>query len=206
MVSKSNVLTNSDQISANTDTNKVAGAIAVKTAVGLRTKLYKNATTLDPNIVTVSFCIVNGWDSNVTNVPSGCRGTFATLITTWIWPDSDRLIGERTQVLFWENRVAYRQYAASKWTEWVVIDQKQLIQNINDWFPYRSHLKMDDPVNIGSTHVFKNSNTNNDYGTVIQDYAENGTHVNFEIRQNGIYVNKIDKDGNSIAEKTICTF
>lgn len=77
---------------------------------------------------------------------------------------------------------------------------------IYEFFPHKSHLKLGDPINIGSTRILKNSNTMDDYGTVIQDYAENGTHINFEIRQNGIFVNKIDKDGNFIAEKTICTF
>lgn len=78
--------------------------------------------------------------------------------------------------------------------------------DIHEFFPHKSHLKLGDPINIGSTRILKNSNTMDDYGTVIQDYAENGTHINFEIRQNGIFVNKIDKDGNFIAEKTICTF
>lgn len=78
--------------------------------------------------------------------------------------------------------------------------------DIHEFFPHKSHLKLGDPINIGSTRILKNSNTMDDYGTVIQDYAKNGTHINFEIRQNGIFVNKIDKDGNFIAEKTICTF
>ena len=81
-----------------------------------------------------------------------------------------------------------------------------LNSNFGDWFPFRSHLKLDDPINLGATHMFKNSNTTVDYGTVIQDWYNDGTRISFEIRRNGVFVNKMDKDGNFIVDKTICTF
>lgn len=61
------------------------------------------------------------------------------------------------------------------------------------------------PALAGSGSV-KNSNTTVDYGTVMQDWYDDGMHINFEIRRDGIYANKIDKDGNSISQRTICTF
>ncbi len=86
------------------------------------------------------------------------------------------------------------------------IQVTQIFSNLGDWFPFHSHLKLDDSINLGLTHFFKNSNTTVDYGTVIQDWYDDGMHINFEIRRDGIYANKIDKDGNSISQRTICTF
>ena len=70
------------------------------------------------------------------------------------------------------------------------IQVTQIFSNLGDWFPFHSHLKLDDSINLG----------------VIQDWYDDGMHINFEIRRDGIYANKIDKDGNSISQRTICTF
>ena len=85
----------------------------------LNSNLTADGLAIDPNLVQTNFAIVNGWDTNVTNVPPNFSG-FGILITIWVWRGDYTLTGTRCQTLIYSGFVAYRHYYDT-WVDWNVI-------------------------------------------------------------------------------------
>lgn len=88
----------------------------------LKSDLWPSGFVLDPNSCTVPFSIVNGWHSDVTNIPEAVKNKYATLITTWIYgtASTGNTTGGRMQTLIVEQGggTFTRKYENSTWSDW----------------------------------------------------------------------------------------
>ena len=86
----------------------------------LKSDLFHNGFITDPNTATVPFTLVNGWDSNVTNVPDDIKGSWGELTTTWVYSEQiGSLTAYRMQKIVSDKNVMHtRTYSNSKWAEW----------------------------------------------------------------------------------------
>lgn len=85
---------------------------------------------IDPNTVTSTICIANGWSSNAENFPEAFTASFGILITSWAYRTSvGDLTALRGQCLIWEGNIAYRYYNSDlTWSKWIVTGKSRQIQ------------------------------------------------------------------------------
>lgn len=59
--------------------------------------LFANNWITNPNTSKTLFSVVNGWSSDISNVPDDARNTWNSLLTIWIYPTN---IGDLTKIRF----------------------------------------------------------------------------------------------------------
>ena len=85
----------------------------------LNSDMVTNGYNINPNIVQTLFAIVNGWDTDVQNVPSFVKNNMCILITVWVYPTAiGKLEAERNQVIFNGGHFAVRMYQNQNWGAW----------------------------------------------------------------------------------------
>ena len=85
----------------------------------LNSDMVTNGYNINPNIVQTLFAIVNGWDTDVQNVPSFVKKNMCILITVWVHPTAiGKLEAERNQVIFNGGHFAIRMYQNQNWGAW----------------------------------------------------------------------------------------
>lgn len=88
----------------------------------LKSDLFHQNFAMDPNTCTTPFAIVNGWDSNVVNVPDIVKGKFAMLFTVWVYgiDSTGKLDASRMQTLTvgQGGGIFTRTYENSAWSNW----------------------------------------------------------------------------------------
>lgn len=88
----------------------------------LKSDLVAPGFILNPDTCTVPFSVVNGWHSDVTNIPEAAKNKYATLLTMWIYgaASAGNLTASRMQTLIVEQGggIFTRKYENSAWTNW----------------------------------------------------------------------------------------
>lgn len=87
-----------------------------------KSDLFHQNFVIDPNTCTTPFAIVNGWDSNVVNVPDIVKNKFAMLFTVWVYGinSTGKLDASRMQTLTvgQDGGIFTRTYENSAWSNW----------------------------------------------------------------------------------------
>ena len=88
----------------------------------LKSELFASNSIHDPNTCAIPFAVVNGWDSEITNVPEVAIGKFSILLTVWMYgrDSTGNLSNSRIQTLIVEQGggTFTRRYENSEWTDW----------------------------------------------------------------------------------------
>ena len=90
--------------------------------IASKSDLVASGFILNPNTCTVPFSVVNGWHSDVTNIPEAAKNKYATLLTMWIYgtASTGNLTASRMQTLIVEQGggIFTRTYENSAWSNW----------------------------------------------------------------------------------------
>lgn len=88
----------------------------------LKSDLFASGFILNPNTCTLPFSVVNGWHSDVTNIPEAAKNKYATLLTMWIYGtvSTGNLTASRMQTLIVDQGggIFTRTYENSAWSDW----------------------------------------------------------------------------------------
>lgn len=86
----------------------------------LKSDLFGELCT-NPNTLTALVAMVNGYDSNITNIPDAAKKKFSIILNVWASPsDMGDLTKTHMQVLIISNGggVVTRKYESSAWSNW----------------------------------------------------------------------------------------
>ena len=99
--------------------------------------LANNGYSNNPDTLTSSLAIVNGWDSSA-NVPEDFKGSLNICITVWTYPTNMTTTSERMQMMIgnigaaFTCPIAYRAYTSGTWSNWVFANRNsQILANTN---------------------------------------------------------------------------
>lgn len=145
----------------------------------LLSQLVPISSITDPNTATNILSLVNGWHTDVINIPSFAKSQYAILITDWINKNEIGLLNaDHMQVMLTKYGIAYRSYyikpgESQGYSDWQVFDKR-------DYLPLSGGVVTDgtNKVNITTKSISLNRQID-DETLVNTEFASTGIFTNY---------------------------